>query len=114
MPLYESTFVVRQDASVHDVNNITKGYVQLVEKLSGTILKKESWGLRVLSHKIKKNTKGHYVMLSIDVGAEAIKELERQYKFNENIIVFLTLKVKKIEEGASIMMSAPTEVEAIV
>ncbi len=111
MSLYESTFIVCQDASAQDANNIAKSFTDLVENMGGKVIKKEYWGLRTLAYLVKKNKKGHYIMLSLDAEDKVMKELERHYRVKEEVIKFLTIRVDKIDESPSLMMQAPAESE---
>ena len=104
MPLYESTFVTRQDVSRSDVNKLVETFTDILKQNGGKIVKNEYWGLRNLAYKIKKNRKGHYVMLGIDASHAAIKELERNMHIHEDVIRNLTVHVESIEEGPSAMM----------
>lgn len=104
MALYESTFIARQDASAQDVTKMTEKFEKLIKDHKGNLVKKEYWGLRSLAYKVKKNRKGHYTMLAIDAEPKLVSELERQYKLNENVIRFLTIKVDEVSKEASPMM----------
>jgi small subunit ribosomal protein S6 len=104
MPLYESTFIARQDLSKQDVNKIADSLGTIVEQGGGKVVKNEYWGLRSLSYRINKNRKGHYTMLAIDAPAPAIKEMERNIRINEDIVRALTVRVDEIPEGPSVMM----------
>lgn len=107
--LYESTFILRQDISAHDVHKVADKFVEILNKSGGELVKKEYWGLRNLAYHIKKNKKGHYVMLGISAASSAVKELERNYKINEDVIKFLTIKVDQLDESPSHMMQAPSD-----
>lgn len=104
MPLYESTFVVRQDVSRTDVNKITDEFSEIVKQQGGSVVKNEYWGLRNLAYRINKNRKGHYVMLALDASHEAVKELERNIGLHEDVVRHLTVRVDAIEEGPSVML----------
>jgi len=104
MPLYESTFITRQDLSRQDITKITDSFTAIIEQGGGKIVKNEYWGLRSLSYRIKKNRKGHYAMLAIDAPIAAVKEMERNLGINEDIIRALTVRVETVEEGPSAMM----------
>lgn len=104
MPLYESTFVVRQDVSRADVNKLIETFSDIVASNGGKVVKNEYWGLRNLAYRIKKNRKGHYVMLALDAPYESVKELERNMGIHEDVIRTLTVRVEAIEEGPSAMM----------
>ena len=105
MPLYESTFITRQDMSKQDVTTLTDSFSEIVKKAGGSVVKSEYWGLKTLAYKINKSRKGHYTMLAIDAPAAAVKELERNMGINEDVIRSLTIRVEALEEGASVMMN---------
>jgi small subunit ribosomal protein S6 len=104
MPLYESTFVVRQDVSRADVTKLVDTFSDIITNNGGKVVKNEYWGLRNLAYRIKKNRKGHYVMLALDAPFEAVKELERNMGIHEDVIRTLTVRVDAIEEGPSAML----------
>ena len=104
MPLYESTFITRQDLSRQDITKIGDAFGTIIEQGGGKVMKNEYWGLRSLAYKINKNRRGHYTMLAIDAPPAAVKEMERNMRINEDIIRGLTVRVDAIEEGPSAMM----------
>lgn len=104
MPLYEVTFVTRQDLSRQDVDKLTETCSSVITTGGGSVVKNEYWGLRNLSYRIQKNRKGHYVMLGLDSPADAVKELERQLRINEDVIRTLTVRVEAHEEGPTAML----------
>lgn len=104
MPLYESTFITRQDISTSEVDKLTELFSKIITDNEGTVVKHEYWGLRSLAYIINKNKKGHYVMLAIDAPYSAVQEMERRIKLNEDILRNVTIKVDKHEEEASIMV----------
>ena len=105
MTCYESTFIIKQDVSTQVMSEIIDNFASLVEKFGGILVKKEYWGLRTLAYTIKKNRKGHYVMLAIESDkSDIIKNLERMYNIDEKIIRHLTVKVDSLDGEPSIMM----------
>lgn len=106
MNFYETISILRQDTSIHGVKTITDEFKAILTDMGATVLKYEYWGLRQLAYPINRNKRGHYVALYIQASPNAIAELERNYKIKENVIRFMTIKVKAIESGPSIMMQA--------
>ena len=104
MPLYESTFITRQDLSRADISKLTDSLTAIIEQGGGKVVKNEYWGLRTLAYRIRKNRKGHYAMLGIDAPAAAIKEMGRNIGINEDIVRSLTIRVDEMEEGPSAML----------
>lgn len=111
MALYECTFIMRQDIPAQDAHKVSDSFVQLIEGLGGKLIKKEYWGLRSLAYEVKKNKKGHYIMLAIDAPSTTVKELERQFKISEDVLKYLTIKVEKIDISPSPMMNTPADLE---
>jgi small subunit ribosomal protein S6 len=109
MTLYECTFIARQDISAPDVHKLSDKMLEILKNFGAELVKKEYWGLRPLAYAVKKNKKGHYIMLGIKANSEAIKEFERNCKINEDVIKYLTVKVDKIDDDASPMMQAPAK-----
>tara|TARA_B100001564_G_C20549471_1_gene628348 strand:+ start:187 stop:576 length:390 start_codon:yes stop_codon:yes gene_type:complete len=105
MALYESVIIGRQDLTPSQFETIIEKFISVIVSLKGEIKKRESWGLRNLAYKINKNRKGHYILLNIDGPAEAIVEYERLMRLDEDIIRFLTIKIKFIDEKSSPLMA---------
>src|SRR6476620_8296432 len=109
MAFYENIFIARQDVPATQVETLTNQFAELVAAQGGTVSKKEYWGLRSLTFRIKKNRKGHYTLLNIDAPSAAVKELERTMSINEDIIRYLTVRVDTLEEGPSAVMQRGAE-----
>jgi small subunit ribosomal protein S6 len=106
MPLYENVFIARQDISGAQVDALTDSFAQLVADNGGEVRKREYWGLRNLAYRMRKNRKGHYVLLNLSAPPAAIAELERTMRINEDVIRYLTVRVDTLEEGPSVMMQS--------
>src|SRR6202140_3454360 len=104
MPLYENVFIARQDISGAQVDALADTFTQLVADNGGEIKKREYWGLRNLAYRMRKNRKGHYVMLNIAAPPPVVAELERTMRINEDVIRYLTIRVDALEEGPSVVM----------
>lgn len=101
MALYEHMLIARQDISAQQVDALATHLKTIVETEGGKVEKQEYWGLRSLSYRIKKNRKGHYVLLNLNAPANAIFELERQLKINEDVLRYLTVRVEAFEQSNS-------------
>lgn len=104
MPLYEHTFLARQDLSQAQVDALAATATEIVEAGQGKVTKTETWGLKNLAYKIKRNRKAHFVMLNIEAPAGVVAELERQTAINEDVIRWLTVRVDEHEAGPSVQM----------
>jgi len=104
VPLYEHVFLARQDLSQAQVDALAATATEIVETNAGKVTKTESWGLKSLAYKIKRNRKAHFVMLNIEAPAGVVAELERQTQINEDVIRYLTVKVEEHETVPSVQM----------
>lgn len=104
MALYEHVFLARQDLSQAQVDALAATATEIVEANQGKVTKTETWGLKNLAYKIKRNRKAHFVMLNIEAPAGTVAELERQTAINEDVIRWLTVRVDEHETGPSVQM----------
>jgi len=101
---YESVFIVRQDVSATAAETLADKFAEILKTNSGAVSKREYWGLLHLAYKIKKNKKGHYFLFNIDAPPQAIQEMERNMRLNEDVLRFLTLRIEEVDETPSIVM----------
>jgi small subunit ribosomal protein S6 len=71
----------------------------------GKVFGTEYWGLRSIAYRMNKNRKGHYFMFKSESNSKAVAEMERLMNIHEDIMRFLTIKVKEHADGDSIMMN---------
>ena len=108
MALYECVFIARQDLSSNQVDELVDQYKKIITDHKGSVSRTEYWGLKKLAYEIKKNSRGHYTSMNIDAPFDAIEEMERQMRINEDLLRYLTLKVDAFDEEPSIMMQHKT------
>ena len=128
MPLYETVFIARNDITQQQVEAIADAIGAQLDADKGiepppppaegepegprpsvSVKKREYWGLRSLSYRIKKNRKGHYVLLGIDAAPASVAEMERQLRLNEDVLRFLTIRVDAFEEAQSAILSRKSD-----
>lgn len=104
MNLYETVFIVRQDATQAQVESLAQDYAKIIRSFGGEVHKTEFCGLRTLAYKIKKNKRGHYVLMNIAADHKAIQEMERIMKINEGLLRHMTIRVENHETTPSALM----------
>ena len=109
MALYESVFLARQDVSNAQVDQLADQFSEVITNMGGTIAKREYWGVRKLAYRIKKNRKAHYVLFNIDAPSDAVLELERNMRLNEDVLRYLTLRIEEVDEAPSVIMQAKSD-----
>ena len=114
MPLYETVLIARNDVTQQQVEGIADAIaIQLdtdnAAEPGASVKKREYWGLRSLAYRIKKNRKGHYMLLGIDAKPAFVTEMERQLGLNEDVLRFMTIRVEAIEEAPSAILSRKSD-----
>lgn len=109
MPFYESIVIARQDVSATQVEALTEEFTGYLTEAGGTIGRHEYWGLKSLSYRIKKNRKGHYILLNYDAPPAAVQEMERNMRLSEDILRYMTVRMDGIPEGPSVVMQRRDE-----
>lgn len=109
MPHYECVLIARNDVTQQQVEAVADQVATQLETDGGAIEKREYWGLRSLAYRIKKNRKGHYMLLGLNAKPASVTEIERQLGLNEDILRFLTIRVDKLEEGPSAILARKSD-----
>ena len=99
MNKYESVLIARQDLGASQVSGIVEDLTNVLKKEGGEVVRVDNWGLKNLAYRIKKNRKGHYVLLNISAPVTAIAEFERVMRVNEDIIRYMTVKVEEFSDA---------------
>ncbi|MDP3371541.1 MAG: 30S ribosomal protein S6 [Candidatus Paracaedibacteraceae bacterium] len=106
MRFYETVFIARQDVTSNQVETLAQHYTGIIKAHGGEVSKTEFCGLRGLAYPIKKNKKGHYILLNIAVESAGIKEMERQMNLNEDVLRYLTVRVEELDNSPSALMQS--------
>jgi len=109
MPLYEHTFIARQDLSNTQAESLIEHFSTVLADNDGKVVESEYWGVKTMAYKINKNRKGHYAYLRSDAPASAVQEMERLMRLHEDVMRVLTIKVDEHEEGPSVQMQKRDE-----
>ena len=105
MPMYECVFIARNDVTQQQVDAIADQISAVIAEHGGAVRKREYWGLRGLAYRIKKNRKGHYMLLGLDTQPAAIMEAQRQLGLHEDVLRELTIRVETIDEAPSAILA---------
>lgn len=105
MPLYECVLIARNDATQQQVDALADQITEGIGAAGGSVKKREYWGMRNLAYRIKKNRKGHYMLLGLDAPPASVTEMERLLRLNEDVLRFLTIRVPTIDEGPSAILA---------
>ena len=109
MTKYESVLIARQDLGASQVSNLVSEMSDVIANQGGQVVRVDNWGLKNLAYRIKKNRKGHYVLLNVEAPAAAIAEYERLLRVNEDVIRYMTVKVEEFSAAENSEAAEPVE-----
>ncbi|MCO5233477.1 MAG: 30S ribosomal protein S6 [Chitinophagales bacterium] len=92
---YEAVFITTPVLSSDEYTRTVKKYLDFLEKNGGELVSKEDWGIKQLAYPIQKKTTGFYTLIEFKIDPQLIRRLEIEFKRDENIMRFLTVKLDK-------------------
>ncbi len=104
MSYYEHVIISRPDISETQVKEMI---IQLSDKfasLGGKVVDTEYWGLRKLAYRINKNRKAHYSFFKLDAPSDAVQEVERLHRIDDDILRYMTIRVDEHTDETSPIM----------
>jgi small subunit ribosomal protein S6 len=94
MRRYETIYIIRPTVNEDDITAIIDRTNGIIEKLGGTIIQLDRWGLKKLAYLIQKETQGYYVFSEYAGTPEAVDEIERLFRIDENTLKYMTIKTQ--------------------
>jgi small subunit ribosomal protein S6 len=92
---YETVFIASPVLSDVQIKETVQKFKQLIADAQGTLVHEENWGLRKLAYPIKNRATGFYYLFQYKVNPEFIQKYERAFKYDEQILRFLTVRLEK-------------------
>lgn len=93
MGKYETIFVIDSLLKTEEIENIITKYEKFISANGGKIEQIDRWGKKRLAFEIKKRQYGYYVLILFEGIPSMIKSLEREYRLNESILRYKTIKL---------------------
>jgi small subunit ribosomal protein S6 len=92
MNRYEIVMVALSDLSKDDVDSLIERSSTIIANMKGIVVKVEKWGTRKLAYRIRKQPRGTYILIDFAGDSAAVNELERNLKFDDEVLRFQTVK----------------------
>lgn len=102
---YEIVFMVHPDQS-EQVPAMIERYSGLIKNSGGAIHRLEDWGRRQLAYPINKLNKAHYVLMNVECGQDALKELTHNFRFNDAVLRNLVIQQSEAVTEPSPLLKA--------
>lgn len=92
---YETVFIANPVLSAPQMKEAVDKFKALIAEKGGEIVHEEDWGLRKLAYPIQKKSTGFYYLLEFNATGDFIKKYETEFKRDERIMRFLTVKLER-------------------
>ncbi len=98
---YETMFIVKPTLTEEETVAQIEAVKTLITKNGGEIVACDDMGSRPLAYEIEKQKRGYYFVAYFKGEPSSLKEIERNYRINENIIRFIFIKYESKKEIAA-------------
>lgn len=93
MTKYEVMFIVKTTLDENTVKATAESLKSVITEMNGKVENTKEMGQRTLAYPINKEVNGFYYVLTVEASNEAIAELDRKARLNENIIRHQIIKL---------------------
>lgn len=92
---YETVFILNPVLSETQIEEAVKKFEDFLVKHGAQMVSKENWGLKKLAYPIQHKKSGFYHLFEFTAPGEAIAPYELEFRRDERIMRFLTVKLDK-------------------
>ncbi len=92
MNKYETLYVISTNLEDEAIAAKITKFSDIIAANGGNVEDVNEWGKRRLAYPIDYKTEGYYVLVNFEGGSELPKELERNFKNDENILRYMVLR----------------------
>ncbi len=92
MNTYEALYIITPELDDEATKACIQKFADIVAANGGTVEKTDEWGKTKLAYPIDYKTEGYYVLVDFSSAPEFPKELERNFKNDENILRYMVTR----------------------
>jgi len=97
---YEVGVIFPSSMTPEGVDDEVEKIKKFIESREGQVTGVEDWGVKKFAYKVKKQTEGRYVFLTLLFSPDKVKELNEMLRVNSNVLRHIIVKqCKKAKEG---------------
>jgi small subunit ribosomal protein S6 len=89
---YETIFITLPELSEEDHTELKEKLQSIMTQWNGELIKLDDWGVRKLGYEIRKTGRGRYFLLDYAADSTLVREIERNFLYNERVLKFQTVK----------------------
>ena len=91
MNKYESVIIINPSVDEEGIKAVIAKYTDIINN-EGKVESVNEIGKKRLAYEIMKNKEGYYVVFNFEAKPELIAELERNYRIDDSIMKFITIR----------------------
>ena len=92
---YETVFILTPVLSDQQMKETVEKFKGILTEQGAEIVNEESWGLKKMAYPIQKKSTGFYELIQFNAEPTVVDKLETQFRRDERVIRFLTVKLEK-------------------
>ena len=92
MNKYESLYIITPELDEEATKACVAKFAGIVTANGGNVTEVNEWGKRRLAYAIDYKTEGYYVLMNFESAPELPRELERNFKIDENILRYMVIR----------------------
>ena len=92
---YETVFILNPVLSEDQIKEAVNKFTTLLSGQGAEFVNQEDWGLKKLAYPIQNKKSGFYHLLEYKVDGSAINPLEVEFRRDERVMRYLTVKLDK-------------------
>ena len=96
--LYEGMYIISATLSEEARNKAIERITKSIEEHGGEIHNVIDWGRRRFAYQIQKRKEGYYYIVYFSLQPKKLPEIWDEYKLNEDLVRFMTLKTEEAAE----------------
>ncbi len=91
---YETIYILKPDLPEDAIRAVAEKVGGIISGHEGNVLSEDDWGKRKLAYPIDRNSRGHYVRFHYIGPSDLVAELERQLRYDDKLLRFLSVRLK--------------------
>ena len=91
MNKYESVIIINPSVDEEGIKSLIKKFTDIINN-EGKVESVNEIGKKRLAYEIMKNKEGYYTVFNFEAKPELIAELERNYRIDDSVMKFITVK----------------------
>jgi len=92
---YETVFIATPVLSDTQIKEAVQKFRDIITEGGGELIHEEDWGMKKLAYPIQKKSTGFYHMFEFKSNPEFIAKFETDFRRDERIIRFMTVRLDK-------------------